>query len=188
MQNMKNIDNPNEARRLLRRFYDGLATADEQKMLTGYLLTTEDLPDDLSAEVPFFAAMESASELSPGDIEISDGFKQHLDRLVDRLDGESGRRKLRLKRWRLLSAVASIAVIVAVCLNLGGGKSLDVVEGDSDVPGITAYYDDEVTDPQEALKIAGNAVAHLTSRMRGSAVIVDSVRLEINNIKILLSR
>lgn len=105
---MKELD---EIRELLKLFYEGETSTEQEHRLSEFFKAATDLPEDLKSSQKVFDAIVRAGEA----IAIPEGLE---GRLTDALDAEIGkdmRRKVLMSKFRKFVAVAacSVAILIA---------------------------------------------------------------------------
>lgn len=110
---MTHINDINEIRRLIARYYDGSCSPDEELELEEYFCLTPDseLPDDLRADAAMFRALAMAG--SSDDIELPTGLDERLDAVT--ADAPVRRKPVII---RYLSIAAAAAVVIAIGISL----------------------------------------------------------------------
>lgn len=187
---MTHINDINEIRRLIARYYDGSCSPDEELELEEYFCLTPDseLPDDLRADVAMFRALAMAG--SSDDIELPAGLDERLDAVT--ADAPVRRKPLII---RYLSIAAAAAVVLAIGIGLlnlsrpaeqpadeqmiaANGSTANVVVVDTvpDTPAdSTSVFVEAVSgetdsyrvvdDPEEAARITSEALSLLRDKM-----------------------
>lgn len=187
---MTHINDINQIRRLIARYYDGTSSPDEELELEEYFCLTPDseLPDDLRADAAMFRALAMAG--SSDDIELPTG----LDKRLDAVTADAPvRRKTVIIRY--LSIAAAAAVVIAIGISLltlsrpaeqpnneqmiaANGSTANVVVVDTvpDTPAdSTSVFVEAVSgetdsyrvvdDPEEAARITSEALSLLRDKM-----------------------
>lgn len=110
---MTHINDINEIRRLIDRYYDGSCSPDEELELEEYfcLTTDSELPDDLHAEAAMFRALAMAADSD--DIELPAGLDERLNAVT--ADAPVRRKPVII---RYLSIAAAAAVVIAIGISL----------------------------------------------------------------------
>lgn len=110
---MTHINDINQIRRLIARYYDGTSSPDEELELEEYFCLTPDseLPDDLRADAAMFRALAMAG--SSDDIELPTGLDKRLDAVT--ADAPVRRKPVII---RYLSIAAAAAVVIAIGISL----------------------------------------------------------------------
>ena len=187
---MTHINDINQIRRLIARYYDGSCSPDEELELEEYFCLTPDseLPDDLRADAAMFRALAMAA--GSDDIELPAG-------LVERLDAITADAPVRRKPViiRYLSIAAAAAVVIAIGIGLlnlsrpaeqttdeqmiavnGSTANVVVVDTVPDTPAdSTSVFVEAVSgetdsyrvvdDPEEAARITSEALSLLRDKM-----------------------
>lgn len=187
---MTHINDINEIRRLIARYYDGSCSPDEELELEEYfcLTTDSELPDDLRADAAMFRALAMAADSD--DIELPAGLDERLDAVTA---DAPVRRKTVIIRY--LSIAAAAAVVIAIGISLltlsrpaeqpnneqmiaANGSTANVVVVDTvpDTPAdSTSVFVEAVSgetdsyrvvdDPEEAARITSEALSLLRDKM-----------------------
>lgn len=187
---MTHINDINEIRRLIARYYDGTSSPDEELKIEEYFCLTPDseLPDDLRADAAMFRALAMAG--SSDDIELPTG----LDKRLDAVTADAPvRRKPVIIRYLSIAAAAAVVLAIGIgLLNLSrpaeqpadeqmiavNGSTANVVITDT-VPGApadsTSVFVEAVGgetdsyrvvyDPEEAARITSEALSLLRDKM-----------------------
>lgn len=110
---MTHINDINEIRRLIARYYDGSCSPDEELELEEYFCLTPDseLPDDLRADAAMFRALAMAADSD--DIELPADLDERLDAVT--ADAPVRRKPIII---RYLSIAAAAAVVIAIGIGL----------------------------------------------------------------------
>lgn len=110
---MTHINDINEIRRLIARYYDGSCSPDEELKIEEYFCLTPDseLPDDLRADAAMFRALAIAGSID--DIELPTGLDERLDAVT--ADAPVRRKPVII---RYLSIAAAAAVVIAIGIGL----------------------------------------------------------------------
>lgn len=110
---MTHINDINQIRRLIARYYDGSCSPDEELKLEEYfcLTTDSELPDDLRADAAMFRALSMTC--SSDDIELPTGLDERLDAVTD---NSRVRRKPVIIRYLSLAAAAALVLTVGIGL------------------------------------------------------------------------
>lgn len=187
---MTHINDINEIRRLIARYYDGSCSPDEELKIEEYLCLTPDseLPDDLRTDAAMFRALAMAG--SSDDIELPDGLDERLDAVTA---DAPVRRKPVIIRYLSIAAAAAVVIAIGISLlNLSrpaeqpndeqmiavNGSTINVVITDTvpdthadstsvfveAVSGETDSYR-VVDDPEEAARITSEALSLLRDKM-----------------------
>lgn len=187
---MTHINDINEIRRLIARYYDGSCSPDEELELEEYFCLTTDskLPGDLRTDAAMFRALAMAG--SSDDIELPTGLDEHLDAVT--ADAPVRRKPVII---RYLSIAAAAAVVIAIGIGLltlsrpaeqpadeqmiaANGSTANVVVVDTvpDTPAdSTSVFVEAVSgetdsyrvvdDPEEAARITSEALSLLRDKM-----------------------
>lgn len=187
---MTHINDINQIRRLIARYYDGASSSDEELELEEYFCLTPDseLPDNLRADAAMFRALAMAG--SSDDVELPAGFDERLDAVI--ADAPTRSKPVIIKYLSIAAAAALVIAIGISLLNLSrpaeqpndeqmiavNGSTINVVITDT-VPGAPADSasvfveavsgeDDSyrvVDDPEEAARISSEALSLLRDKM-----------------------
>lgn len=110
---MTHINDINEIRRLIDRYYDGSCSPDEELKIEEYFCLTPDseLPDDLRADAAMFRALAMAA--GSDDIELPTGLDERLDAVTA---DAPVRRKPVIIRYLSIAAAAALVLTVGIGL------------------------------------------------------------------------
>lgn len=96
---------------LLKKFYDGQTTREEEYLLKDYF-SENDVPDELRAEQEYFRAVAPRFSETP---DIPEGLEQRISRSINLMENKRRNARLRIIRWSA-AAAASVALVVSVSL------------------------------------------------------------------------
>ena len=105
------ISGHNETRQLLKLYYSGMSSLDDERRLLK-LLSSSDLPDHLEEDRKLLLAIYAKDDSMPA---LPDSFAENLSRHIDRLDRNS-RLFNRGHRWTVACSIAASVAIVATML------------------------------------------------------------------------
>lgn len=187
---MTHINDINEIRRLIARYYDGSCSPDEELELEEYFCLTPDseLPDDLRADAAMFRALAMAG--SSDDIELPAGLDERLDAVTA---DAPVRRKPLIIRYLSIAAAAAVVIVIGISLLTlsrpaeqttdeqmiavnGSTANVVVVDTVPDTPAdSTSVFVEAVSgetdsyrvvdDPEEAARITSEALSLLRDKM-----------------------
>lgn len=187
---MTHINDINEIRRLIARYYDGSCSPDEELELEEYFCLTPDseLPDDLRADAAMFRALAMAA--GSDDIELPAGLDERLDAVTA---DAPVRRKTVIIRYLSIAAAAAVVIVIGISLLTlsrpaeqttdeqmiavnGSTANVVVVDTVPDTPAdSTSVFVEAVSgetdsyrvvdDPEEAARITSEALSLLRDKM-----------------------
>ena len=121
MKNM-NIDN---IKMLLSRYYDGTSSLADERTLTEYFTSAQEIPSELEADRRMFQAFADAGTEAMVDDTVPEGLERRMSAVIDGLERRHRRRML-MRVWG--GAAAAVALIgSAISWNYNTG---DTVVGD----------------------------------------------------------
>jgi len=142
-----------ELRLLLERFYSGESTLEEERTLSA-LLTSQEVPEDLQADVELFIRMQEE------DISVPDGLKGRIIKSLDHA-AQQERRNRRVSLYSLSGLAAGILAIIAIYLGfLRNGEDM-----------LTSQeYEDTYENPIDAYEEAKKTLAYVSVKLnRGTS-------------------
>lgn len=108
-----NMNEYNDIRHILSRWYDGISTPAEQQRLVEFFAEERDLPADLAMERELFRAMTEADmECAEMPAEVSERINTALE--AEMMKERKPRSKFSGRYWRVISACSAAACIAAV--------------------------------------------------------------------------
>ncbi|MDR2139946.1 MAG: hypothetical protein LBP50_10420 [Tannerella sp.] len=151
---------------LLKRFYEGRSTPDEERALRDYFLSASETDASLQADRQLFLALTGA------EIRMPEGLSGRLERAVEQLAATPARRT----GWRWYAA-GSVAATVLLCI----GLFFPTREPPAPVA-------DTFDDPREAAIVAGQALAFMSEELNRGLNRVADTDTEIGKIKQTVNR
>ncbi|MDE7397017.1 MAG: hypothetical protein K2M98_04755 [Muribaculum sp.] len=103
-----NIDN---IKMLLSRYYDGTSSLADERTLTEYFTSAQEIPSELEADRRMFQAFAEAGTEAPVDDTVPEGLDRRMSDVVDGLERRHSRRML-MRVWG--GAAAAVVLICGV--------------------------------------------------------------------------
>lgn len=155
---------------LLKKFYDGVSTPEEEQLLKVYFLNEENIDDRWEADQRLFKALYNE------EIQIPEGISERLDKAIERMDKSSpasNNKRRYFSYW--ISGVAAVALL---CIGLF------FVTPQSAKPQMADTFED----PVEAAMAAEKAIAFMSSYMNKGLDQVSDAGQEIKKMNQVLDK
>lgn len=156
--------------RLLKLYYDGNTTQEQEQQLADYFKSVDDIPDYHKADRDIFLALHSAQPVPPE-------LEEELSSLIDRLD--SGEKivqsiaKRRSRNW-IIGIAASIAILFGIGITL--------------IPESSSMNRYECTDQNIACAETEQALILLSQKLNKANKGIDDADMQIGMIKTSLTK
>lgn len=122
---------------LLEKFYNGVASIEEEQKLTEFFKTSEELPEDLEGDRKMFMALYDPSAMP----EMPEGLEENIMQNIRRVEGK--------RRWKIAGWIIGVAAVVAVIIMFPFGFETRVEENRGlAVENHTKMADDSVVNPE----------------------------------------
>jgi hypothetical protein len=144
-----------DIRPILKRYYDGLATPDEEARLRRYF-AGDDVPDDLAADQQLFRAMDQMA--APFD----KGMEQRLSREIDRWSRVEATtiRRGRTVRLRWITGIAASLLVLTVT-----GVRMWQVHSDAQAAQPVALQEDTYKNEKDAYEATARALTKFSKSL-----------------------
>lgn len=152
-----------ELRQHIARFYEGRTTEGEEETLR-WSLTGGDAPGRFAADKAYFLA---ASRCHDNAERLPDGMDDRLDALIDGLDRNTRRVRVRIVSWAA-AAAASVVLIASLWLSYGNNDS-GTVSQDADI-----QFADTYENPKDAYATAEQELVKFSQIMNKGLNIVNN--------------
>jgi len=144
------MESINEIRSLLKRFYDGSSTKEEEELLSRFF-SSGDVPEDLAPERELFSLFSSCE----GNVEAPSGLDLRLSRLIDTAARKDHRTR-QISLFSLSGLAAGLMIILAVYLVY--------LKDESGAQLASVNYTDTYDDPVQAYEETMKALNYVSSR------------------------
>ncbi|MDR2763992.1 MAG: hypothetical protein LBB90_03070 [Tannerella sp.] len=157
-------------RQLLKKFYEGRSTPEEERALRDYFLSALETDASLQTDKEIFRALAGA------EVRMPEGLSLRLENTLEQLAAATPARKSARRTW--LHAAASVAAVALLCIGLffatrepSGRQRADTFD-----------------DPQEAAMVAGKALAFMSGELNRGLNRVAEADTEIEKINQIVSK
>jgi hypothetical protein len=157
-------------RQLLKKFYEGRSTPDEERALRDYFLSATETDASLQADKALFLA------LAGGEAYMPEGLSGRLERAVERLAAATPKRRPARRIWRY--AAGSAAAVVGLCIGLFFATREPA----------RLQRADTFDDPQEAAIVAEKALAFMSEELNKGLNRVADADAEIGKINQIVNK
>jgi len=162
--------NDKQIQQQLDAFYNGTATAEEERLLREFFSNNKEVPEHWKDEQKAFCAIASATE-----IPLPEGLAERLEQRIDEHTGTTRRIYLR----RVSSWVATVAAVGLLCVMM-------LLDG-GDFFGRKNSLVDTYQDPKEAAMVASQALVLMSSNLNKGMSQLDLAQNEMNNVNRILN-
>lgn len=153
-------------RQLLKKYYEGCSTPEEERALRDYFLNAAETDASLQADRELFLALAGA------EIRMPDGLSRRLERAIEQRTAAGPGRRI----WRYVAG--SAAAVVLLCIGLF------FMTREPAGPSLADTFDD----PQEAAMVAGKALAFISGELNRGLSRVADADAEIGKVNQIINR
>ena len=162
--------NEKQIQQQLDAFYNGMATAEEERQLREFFSGDKEVPEHWKGEQKAFCAIVSATE-----IPLPEGLAERLEQRID----EHTRKAKRISIRRVSSWAIAAAAVGLLCLKL--------FMGEGNFSTNDRLMADTYQDPEEAAMVASQALVFVSSNLNKGMKQLDMVQNEMNNVNRILN-